>query len=257
MMTLEEVVERAAADPTLGQLSFENVEVAGFGAAVARLVPPARAVELWRRARALVVRGTASVPGESLPWPVLTHDGHVHPDIDPVRPLESLSLAEVRTRRSAVVDAEPEARTVFDSLASALPQAEPYEERDAFFEYEPDDSQLSLVLVDRPLAEAVLPFSPDGEGTAPQQSELTVMLRHLFTTYGAEPLYASGNLLELEVPCPPRRLSELRTLAQDFFLLSQGQREGAGFEAPDRLLRRLMSQRWVVWWYGTTWAGLS
>jgi hypothetical protein len=53
------------------------------------------------------------------------------------------------------------------------------------------------------------------------------------------------------VRCPPTRLRELRALARDFFLLSQGVREGIGFERPSRLLRRLTSDRWVIWWYGT------
>ena len=77
------------------------------------------------------------------------------------------------------------------------------------------------------------------------------MLRQWQERYGAEPLYADGYLLELDVPRPPRDPEELRALARDFFLLSQGTSEGFGIEPPARLLRRLMSDRWVVWWYGT------
>jgi len=243
MPTLMETSEQLSSDAVFGRFSFEHVDVAGVPALVTRTIPPGRAVELWRRARSLSPAG---------PWPLLTHDDHVHPDIETLRPLESLSLDEVRSRRTAALSGSRWTRNTLDAIASAYPQPEPYVEEDVFFQDPPEESRLSLVFVDRPLEQSVQPFSPDGEGLAPRQAELVVMLRHWHAVYAAEPLYADGKTLELVVEHPPRELGELRALAQDFFLSSPGCCEGFGLEEPNRLLRRLMHGRWVVWWYGIT-----
>ena len=234
------LLEQIRCEP-LDELSFEPINVAGLDALVARGIDYERAVDLWRAAHAACGSSWSAV---------LTDDNYVHEDLQEIKFEPPPTLAAVRRERTRVVSADEEASDALRQLARAMPQAEAYEERDTFVEE--DLVSVSLVVVNRPSPEAVCPFTPDGEGTCPRQPELLMMLRRWNLKYGVTPLYADGDVMELDVPRPPSDIKELRTLARDFFLLSQGNFEGVGIEDPSRLLRRLTANRWVLWWYGTT-----
>lgn len=237
----DDLIRALNSDAALAGTRFEAVEVAGLEAALARLVPPERSVELWRAARA---RGAAHFSA------ILTEDDYLYPEMATVVPIVPLPLGEVRKARERVIASSEDALAALGAIATATPQPEPFDERDAFLD-DPASARLSLVLLKGTTAEGVRAFTRDAEGMMPGHAELVTMLQHWNEQYGAEPLYADGQLLELDVRRPPQDVEELRVLARDFFLLSHGTREGFGIEDPARLLRRLMSPRWVVWWYGT------
>jgi hypothetical protein len=241
-MTVWQRTERALAEhPMLGQLAFESIDLGNYEARVARLVPAERAYDVWRAAREL---------GRDLGvLALLTADNAVHPDLGPLESCPAISLSEARERRERLVRASPTAADALDALRTATPQPEPYEERDFFLE-DPIYESITLVILHCTLTEAALQFACFGEDPYPQQDELVAFVEHFITTYGAEPLYASSHVLEFEVARPPSDVAELRELARDFFLLSWARAEGYGVEEPGRLLRRLMSHRWIVWWYG-------
>lgn len=215
------------------------MDVAGVRCVVVRKLFGVPAVELLRDTRKKLGAGMAAI---------LTGQGYVHPYYERMRPLEKVTLAKARASRRKVVDSSPGARRALNAIARAKPLAKAYDERDSFLELR--DQPLALVVVKGSWRNAVRPFIPDGDRTHPRDTETLAFLEHFHAKFGATPLFADGARLELEVRCPPTRLRELRALARDVFLLSQGVREGIGFERPSRLLRRLTSDRWVIWWYG-------
>ena len=235
----DNLLQKLASDPLLRDFTFEVIDLVGFNAVVARSIPHEQAVAMWRAA--------CRYRTESR-WPILTDDELVHSYYEEIIRQPQLSLELVRAARKRVVRSSQSLNAVFERINTAIPSSEAYDERDAFLE-EPS-GPISLVLVDAPMAEAVEPFTGDGEGTMPTHNQLAAMLRHFNQQYGAEPIYADGYFLELDVPRPPQHLEDLRAAARDMFLTSQGTHEGYGVEDPARLLRRLMSTRWVLWWYG-------
>jgi Domain of unknown function (DUF4253) len=240
-MATANLVAALSASPDLAGCRFEPVEVAGVEAVVCRLVPPAQSVAMWRAAAAACPEGW---------WPVLTEDRHVHADVEPLDPLAPVAFNAALAARERVVRSSPEASALLDAIACARPQAEPYDERDTFA-LDGDDPAISLVVVAGSKVESVRPFSPDGQGTAPTNAELLAFLASWDRRFGVSPLYADGYRLELDVRRPPGDTLELVAAAREHFLLSHGRAEGFGLEDPARLLRRLMSDRWIVWWYGT------
>lgn len=184
-----------AADPVLGQFAFEPVGPA-LDAVVARLVPGDQALTLWRAAHAHCAEGF---------WPILTGDYYAHEDIELVGPIATMSLDEARAAREHVVRSSQDAGNTLDAIPHAVPQAEPYEERDIFLDYA-DSPTASLVLVKGSMLEALWPFTPDGDGRAPRKTELLAMLRSWNERYGAEALFGDRFHLELDVRSPPRDL---------------------------------------------------
>jgi len=227
---------------SLAQLRFEEHRIAGVEAWVARCIPAARAAELWREASTLALPlGVATV---------LTDDDYVHPHIEPIDPFARISIDEARAARERCVRASSVHAGVLDQILRATPLLQPYEERD-FFSLSPMCERVSLALLACSSTEAVLSLTGIGEGDRPTEAELAAFLEHFAHQCETEPLYTSCDVLELIVGRPPHELDELRTVARDVFLLSQGNADGYGVESPARLMRRLMSDRWCIWWYGT------
>jgi hypothetical protein len=239
----DEFLRRVTSSAVLSELKFEIVDVGGHDALVSRLIAPEHAFAIWRAAR-------ATCPAQL--FPIVTNDQQVQPDMGELPAFERVTLENARNARETLVRSSPETAAVLEAIAHSTPQSEAYEEHDTFVELLPEHTTISLVLLETPPEEAARPFTISGEGSAPRDAELVTMLAHWKHAYGAEPFYADSKGLELDVARPPTDVNELRALARDFFLLSQGTSEGYGLEEPARLLRRLMSNRWVVWWYGTT-----
>lgn len=216
------------------------VDVAGVRCLVVRQLFGNDAVALLRETRARLPRGFAAI---------LTGEGYVHEHYEPMPPRQQMTLASARRARRKIVAETSDARRVLRGIAKAKPQSQPYEERDSFLEL-PGEA-LALVVVKGSWQDAVHLFLPDGGGVRPRDRQTLAFLQHWYARCGAVPLFADGARLELEVVRPPQGLHELRATARDVFLLSQGVLEGFGYERPSRLLRRITSDRWVVWWYGT------
>ncbi|MFO0613335.1 MAG: DUF4253 domain-containing protein [Polyangiaceae bacterium] len=179
---------------------------------------------------------------------ILTDPGLVHEDYEDAGPIERCTLAAARYRRRRAVMSSRGAARVLRAIAHARPQSKRYDERDSFLEL---SEPRALMIVEGSWVDAVRLFTPDGGGSRPSNPETIAFLDHWRERFGAIPLFADGARLELELSRPPRTLRDLRAAARDAFLLSQGVREGIGLERPGRLLRRLASDRWVIWWYGT------